>query len=260
MRVYKNVLGKNFKKKDEAYKYFRKKVNEFKTSTYTVMTEETPIKQSEMIQLAKDYGSWTNEWFTRKTHSRGIKLWCIIYNTDPFPSMALGFIRNKKENANKFHTELPECVTAKNIFTCFGKGKFNKKQILNGAFRNEIRPQIEEYRAMYKNSHVCAHCKNIFSPDELEVDHLYPFKKIAKKFIELLGEEYLQQCLYKESDGVLYRLQDISPDDEVYPDSPKEAWMDFHKERATYQMLCKNGKNGLPGCHPLKTHPGKRIV
>jgi len=108
---------------------------------------------------------------------------------------------------------------------------------------------------MYKNSHICAHCDYSFFPEELEVDHLYKFEKIKKEFLELYGEEFIKSCVYKE--GAVHRLQEISPDEEAYPDSPREAWFDFHKERATYQMLCKNGKNGHPGCHPLKTYARK---
>ena len=49
MRVYKNVLGKDFKTKPKAYKYLREKINEFTvpySTNYTIITEETPIKQS----------------------------------------------------------------------------------------------------------------------------------------------------------------------------------------------------------------------
>ena len=252
---YKNVLGKDFKTKPKAYKYLREKINEFETSTYTIMTEETPIKQSAMLQLDKDYGSWTDRSIA-KTHSRGVDKWCVIYVKEPFPSLALGFIRNKKENGSKFHTELPECINAKKIFICFGSGTFNPNTNLEEALRHEIRPQIEEYREMYKNSHICAHCDHQFPPEELDVDHVYPFAKIKKEFLESYGKEFIMKCVYKER--AVHRLDDWSPDDEVYPDSPREAWVRFHKERATYQMLCKNGKNGFPGCHPLK-RMGRKI-
>jgi hypothetical protein len=163
-----NVLGEDFKKKDDAYKYFRKKINEFDTRSHIVMTKETPVRQSDMKQLEKDYGS------------------------------------------------ISDRATAK-------KSSYSDYQ---------------------------------FPPEELDVDHVYPFAKIKKEFLELYGKEFIMKCVYKG--GAVHRLDNWSPDDEVYPDSPKEAWFDFHKERATYQMLCTKGKNGFPGCHPLK-RMGRKI-
>ena len=240
---YKNILGKDFKKKDEAYKYFRKKINEFIVNGlgYKIMTEETPIKQSEMLQLANNYASWTNEWFDRKTDGKEIKKWCVMI--DDYNNYCLGFMRNEYK---------AEAVTAKNIFTCFGPGRFNPKEVLKSALRNEIKPQIKKFRESFINSHICALCNGSFNANELDVDHIYPFEKIANEFIELYGQDYLMKCLYKDANGFYYRLQDLSPDEEVYPDSPKDAWLQFHKERATLQMACK-------GCHYAKTY-SKKII
>ena len=263
MMKYPNVLGKDFKKKEDAYKYFSQKKNEFDIPScdYVLLTEETPIKQSEMIKLYNDYGSHTQEWETRKAHTTGIDRWCIMRNyVDHIQSFSLGFFRNKKENESKFNTILPEAATAKKIFICFGPGYFNNNEILEGALRNEIRYQAVDYRKNYNHGNQCAHCKHVFQPDQLEVDHLREFKLIKKEFLDLYGEEFIMKCLYKESDGVEYRIRDTSPNENIYPDSPREAWVIFHKERATYQMLCKKGKEGLPGCHPLKTYKGKRIT
>jgi len=243
--IYKNILGKDFKKKDEAYKYFRKKINEFDTRSHIVMTEETPVRQSDMKQLEKDYGSISDR-ATAKKSSFSDYQWCVEYLEKPFPSLALGIIENSKI----------EAFNARNLFKCFGPGTFNLNKNLEEALRYEIRPQIEEYRKMYRNSHICAHCHYQFPAQELEVDHVYPFAKIKKEFLKLYGKEFIMNCLYKE--GAVHRLDDLSPDEEVYPDSPREAWFDFHKERATYQMLCKNGKEGLPGCHPSK-RMGRKI-
>ena len=50
---------------------------------------------------------------------------------DEIESISLGFIRNRKEGESKFNAIPPEAATAKKIFTCFGKGEFNQKEILN---------------------------------------------------------------------------------------------------------------------------------
>jgi len=247
---YKNIIGKDFDTKSEAYKYFRKKINEFDTRSHIVMTEKTPVRQSDMKQLEKDYGTISDR-ATAKKSSYNNYQWCVKYLEEPYPSLALGIIENGKI----------ETFNAKNLFKCFGPGTFNPNKNLEEALRYEIRPQIKEYREMYKNSHRCALCGYSFFPKELEVDHLYKFEKIKKEFLELYGEEFIMKCLYKESDGVLYRIMDISPDENIYPDSPREAWVHFHKERATYQMLCnRKRKDGFPNCHDSKTYPGKKIT
>ena len=251
---YKNVLGKDFKTKPEAYKYFRDRVMEFNvpfSTNYVLMTEETPIKQSEMIQLAKDYGSYTQEWETRKSHAAGIDKWCIMRNfIDGIESISLGFIRNLKKGENKFNAILPEAVTAKKIFTCFGKGEFNQKEILNNALRNEIREQTKEFKQSLRDPNRCVLCDKHFHPTEMVVDHLYEFKDIVTEFLKNGWEEFMMNSLYKEADGVLYRIQEVSYDDEFFPDSPRQQWQEFHKKRAVLQMLCKN-------CHDLKTYAKK---
>ena len=241
---YKNVLGKDFDRKEDAYKHYRKKIMEFDipySTNYIIMTEETPIKQSEMIQLSKDYGSYTQEWETRKSHAAGIDRWCVMKNyVDGIESISLGFLRNKKEGESKFATVPPEAVTAKKNFTCFGKGKFNQKEILNGALRNEIRDQIKDFRKSLKDPNICACCGKRFLPQEMVVDHIFEFKDIVKEFFKAEGwEEFMMKSVYKEADGVLYRIQQVSPDDNFYPDSPRQIWQEFHKSKATLQMLYK---------------------
>ena len=252
---YKNVLGKDFKTKPEAYKYFRDRVMEFNvpfSTNYVLMTEETPIKQSEMIQLAKDYGSYTQEWETRKSHAAGIDKWCIMRNfIDGIESISLGFIRNLKKGENKFNAILPEAVTAKKIFTCFGKGEFNQKEILNGALRNEIRDQIKDFRKSLKDPNICACCGKRFLPQEMVVDHIFEFKDIVKEFFKNEGwEEFMMKSLYKENDGVRYRIQEVSPDYGFYPGSPRQIWQEFHKSKATLQILYKPH-------HDMKTYAKK---
>ena len=252
---YKNVLGKDFRTKPEAYKYFRGRIMEFNVPfsiNCVIMTEETPIKQSEMIQLAKDYGSYTQEWETRKSHATGIDQWCVMRNfVDGIESISLGFIRNRKEGESKFNAIPPEAATAKKIFTCFGKGEFNQKEILNSALRNEIREQTRAFKETLKDPNRCVLCDKHFHPTEMVVDHLYEFKDIAKEFFKNGWEEFMMKSLYKEIDGVLYRIQEVSPDDEFYPDSPRQIWQEHHKKRAVLQMLCKD-------CHYAKTY-AKRI-
>ena len=119
----------------------------------------------------------------------------------------------------------------KKIFKCFGKGKFNSKEILNGALRNEINDQIEDFRRKLKDPNICACCGKRFPSQEMVVDHIFEFKDIVKEFFKDKGwKEFMMKSLYKEADGVLYRIQKVSLDDEFYPDSPRQIWQEFHKK------------------------------
>ena len=138
---YKNVLGKDFNKKSEAYKHFQKFRDEMIRTLQLgkYLTEETPVKKSWMDQLFKDYflcedpeyykrkiGLGIENWFFAPDSQGGICLW--IKQKDAPPK------HNSKEcercQTNKFcigmvdisHEGPSVPVAAKWIFTCFGTG------------------------------------------------------------------------------------------------------------------------------------------
>ena len=76
---YKNVLGKDFKRKEDAYKRFQEcrdeMVRTFQLGPSHMLTEETPVKKSWMDSLFKDYFKCDDpDWFQRKI-GLGIKDW-----------------------------------------------------------------------------------------------------------------------------------------------------------------------------------------
>jgi len=228
---YTNICGQDFKRKEDAYKCFRKLVRQsiplFQQPNVVLLTEETPLKKSYLMKITKNYGSWTNEWFLRKTlGGQKITDWCLM--RDEYGEYCLGFIINGDINN-------PQSVTAKHIFLCFGPGKFNQKAIIVSALRRVIEPQIEEYR---KNMPMnCSGCNcNLFEVRS-EVDHKYDFKFIKDKYFEKRSLDELNNFLEKEEDGFCYTLKEPI----------KSEWYDFHKEKAVLQPLCKD-------CHYKKTY------
>jgi hypothetical protein len=80
---YTNICGQDFKRKEDAYKCFRKLVRQsiplFQQPNVVLLTEETPLKKSYLMKITKNYGSWTNEWFLRKTlGGQKITDWCLM--------------------------------------------------------------------------------------------------------------------------------------------------------------------------------------
>jgi len=235
---YKNICGQNFKTKNEAYQYFRNLVNQTAKGVYEItLTENTPLKKFHVQYLVDNYIEDKN-WFKRKTNNKPI----------------IGYKLKLNEHQNDHHLcfimkdEIPEPITAKKYFTCFGKGTISDEEKLISAMRYSIQPQIDEFRQNDLRAKKCAKCPN-FKNNVVEIHHRYPFKKIVEDFFnEFKGwKNFLIKSLFKKRGNQYWEFQHISPDEKFYPDSPVEEWLDFHKQRATYEALCKN-------CHKAETY------
>ena len=230
---YKNICDRDFKTKGDAYKYFRGLVRQtvppFEQPNVILLTERTPLKSSYLNQITKEYGSWGEEWFFRKTlGNQEITDWCLM--RDEFGEYCLGFIVNGD-------IKNPQSVTAKNIFLCFGPGKFNKKSIVIQALRKVVEPQIEAYK---KNMPMnCAYCRCNLFENKYEIDHKIDFKIIKDEYLTKRSIDELYE--HREKEAVFYY---------VLKEPIKSEWYNFHEKRAILQPLCKS-------CHDKKTY-GKR--
>ena len=120
------------------------------------------------------------------------------------------------------------------------KKKENKRYDLFQALRKSIKEQIFEYRDKQKkeNNYVCKICSEL---ENLEVDHLQPkFRDLVWNFLTEDNENrnIKNQELINDLDygGVKFK----------YLNNPLvEKWINYHKENATFRILCKkcNGKN-----------------
>jgi hypothetical protein len=101
-----------------------------------------------------------------------------------------------------------------------------QKHRLDNAMRMSVVDQILDWkREHYKQKNKCNFCmKNV----ECHVDHIYPFSGIKKEFLKTTKLKI--PTLFKDELTVVwFRDEDIEF---------KNAWDQYHKEKAKYQFLC----------------------
>ena len=251
---YKNVLGKDFNTKPEAYKHFRnlrdQMVNTGKLGEFNCLTEDTPVKKSWIDSLFKDYFKCDDpDWYQRKI-GLGVKDWFFAYDTEG------GICLNIKQkdspqdpNKSDFFKSIDvshwgQCVpvSAKWIFTCFGTGVHNDNPLhrVKQALRKAIKYQTKEFRASVKDE--CQECGEEGYGLELEVDHTPNFTEIANIFIKQYGEKVLLESVSKlaTQDIWTFNNKEIKAD-----------WCKYHLKEANLRLLCIS-------CHDKKTYK-KRI-
>ena len=259
---YKNVLGKDFNKKSEAYKHFQEcrdeMVRTFQLGPSHMLTEETPVKKSWMDQLFKDYflckapdyyrrkiGLGIENWFFAPDSQGGICLW--VKQKDAPPK------HNSKEckecqtgefcirTADISHEGPTVPVAAPWIFTCFGTGVHNNNPLhrVKDAMRKAIKYQTKEFRASVKDE--CQECGEEGYGLDLEVHHIPDFMKIAKVFIEKYGKKYLIENVSKApTEDIWYFIND----------KLENEWCEYHLKEATLKLLCIS-------CHDKETYKKK---
>ena len=257
---YKNVLGKDFKTKPEAYKHFQtlrdKMVVNHQLGERHFFTEETIIKKSQMNQLFKDYFLCKNPEFYEKKIGLGIQDWFFSYDTHGSVSLCIKQIdRPPKHDSSKCekcltgkrcwstvdcsHIVMSNFISAKIVFTCFGRGVLINENLMHRvkmAARLAIRPQTKSFRDSVKDE--CQKCGVKEYGLGLEVDHVINFRDIFNSFIKNYEEKILLESVYKEHSGDLWYFSDKKI---------KEEWCEYHKENSKLQLLCKP-------CHKNKTY------
>ena len=260
---YKNVLGKDFNKKSEAYKHFQEcrdeMVRTFQLGPSHMLTEETPVKKSWMDQLFKDYflcqdpdyykrkiGLGVQNWFFAYDSQGGICLWIKQkdkpnpHNQENCKSCREGEICFDRYDLKYEGEKVP--VAAKWIFTCFGTGVRNNNPLhrVKDAMRKAIKYQTKEFRDSVRDE--CQECGEEGYGLDLEVDHTPNFTEIAKVFIKKYGEEYLIKNVSKApTEDIWYFIND----------KLKNEWCEYHLKEATLRLLCTN-------CHDKKTYTRKK--
>ena len=134
---------------------------------------------------------------------------------------------------------LSNFISAKIVFTCFGRGVLINENLMHRvkmAARLAIRPQTKSFRDNVKDE--CQKCGVKEYGLGLEVDHVINFRDIFNSFIKNYEEKILLESVYKEHSGDLWYFSDKKI---------KEEWCEYHKENAKLQLLCKP-------CHKNKTY------
>ena len=264
---YKNVLGKDFNTKPEAYKHFTslrdQMVNAGKLGEFDCLTEDTAVKKSWIDSLFKDYfvcedpdwykrkiGLGVQDWFFGRDSQGGICLWIKQKDMpNPHDRDNCDRCKNNKLCFDRYDSRydgetVP--VSAKWIFTCFGKGVHNHSPLhrVKQALRKAIKYQIKEFRKSVRDE--CQECGEEGYGLDLEVDHDDPtFAKIVENFIKKYDQAYLIKNVSKASnEDIWYFIND----------KLENEWCEYHLKEAILRLLCVK-------CHKKKTYKkkGKKI-
>ena len=192
----------------EKRKYFiREKLKNFGIGTYSFGSEEYNFFMYILnYHPNKDYKI-----------KEGIKTFELKYNT---------------LNKNTFHIDFIRFDNSEDSFswnTCarLNKSLPNQNIYLNEALRNTIKKDILEYRKIHKIRE-CVFCNSV---ENIQVDHITPFKSIVEyyfmnynvKIPTSFDKDENRMCIFKEED------KDI-----------EKQFYTIHKDMATYQYLCRN--------------------
>ena len=257
---YKNVLGRDFNTKKEAYKHFQEcrdeMVRTFQLGPSHMLTEETAVKKSWMDQLFKDYflcedpeyykrkiGLGIENWFFAPDSEGGICLWVKQKDAPPKHNSKECKTCQEKgwciKTVDCSHEGPTVPVAAPWIFTCFGTGVIMNENPLHRvkqAMRKAVKYQIKEFRDSVRDE--CQECGEEGYGLDLEVDHTPNFIEIANNFMKKYDKEYLIKNVSKGiSQDIWYFIND----------KLENEWCEYHLKEATLRLLCTN-------CHDKKTY------
>lgn len=244
---YKDVLGKDFKRKEDAYKHFQLLRNQVPLGKK--LDETTAITKSAMDKLFKDYFLCNDEdWYQRKIGA-GILNWSFGYDSQG--GICLWVHQKDKPKIKECEIDVSHWgekvpVAAKWMFTCFGTGvlmKEDKMHRVKQAARKAVKIHKKQFREQVKPN--CNECGIEVHGLDAEVDHKDPtFMTLFNNFVKEYDydEEYLLKSVSKHSYEDIWYF--INP-------GMKESWVEYHLHNSHLQLLC------IP-CHKNKTRREKQ--
>jgi hypothetical protein len=132
-----------------------------------------------------------------------------------------------------------------------GKHK-DLETLLPRVMRSTINDQIVDF----KREQIVMQCVSCGSGYDPQIDHVKPFADIAKEFIELHGVDYnFAKDDQVKSNGLSADIPQYKFENTDYGNK----WKQYHREHATYQVLCRNcnGKKGKRTHQPICVEPTK---
>ena len=253
---YTNILGKDFKTKKDAKEYFNSVLYSIKQPTdskYLIFTEDTIIKQSQIVFLYNNYLT-TDEKILSTVFkgSRPYGWWCKIYREG---------LRNLAfEIETRQQKMIP--ISIPRVFTCFGaattndmlhekktarfliqdqRTNFLKKFIKEKEFLKLVDGNVIDITNIYNQNYECENCELIFKYGDIEVHHSTRFNNIYDEWRENVWKE----DPLPNSAGTYFRGFKILEDGSTLRAS--RSWEDFHYNTVKYKKLCK-------ACHAKETY------
>ena len=234
---YTNILGKDFKTKKDAWKYFKFQLYSIEqeirghraVDRHTKFTEEPLIKHSQMQYLFINYLTKDKETLNEVFDgSVPYSWWCKFNNNG---TRNLGF-----EIETRLQGIIP--IRPDRIFTCFGAATTNSTLEEKKTARKLIQYQSDDFlRKFLKEGEYLSYnsvftCDNCKCYEKLEVHHLTPFNDIFEEW----RENVWKKDLLPNSSSTYFQDKEAN-----------ENWCDFHLNLAHYQKLCKP-------CHAKETY------
>ena len=230
---YTDILGKDFKTKKDAWKYFKSQLYSIEQpvgDNHVTFTEETPIKHSQMQYLFNNY----------LTEDK--KILNEVFRGDTPYDWGCKFLRDGVRNLTfeleaRNQNRIP--IKPARIFTCLGAATTNStldekrtaRRLISYQCDNFLRKFLKEGEYLSYNS--VFNCDNCKCYEKIEVHHYWPsFNDIFKE--------------WKDNEW----KEDLFPDSACSSFSSgvaNKSWCDFHFNLAHYQKLCKS-------CHAKETN------
>ena len=227
------VLGKDFKYKKDAWKYFKSQLYSIKQpvdDNHITFTEETLIKQSHVKYLYDSY--LTND----------EKILDDVFRGDTPYDWGCKFLCDGVRNLTfelEARNQIRIPIKPARIFTCLGAATTNStldekrtaRRLISYQCDNFLRKFLKEGEYLSYNS--VFNCDNCKCYEKIEVHHYWPsFNDIFKE--------------WKDNEW----KEDLFPDSACSSFSSgvaNKSWCDFHFNLAHYQKLCKS-------CHAKETN------
>jgi len=243
MMKYKDVLGKDFKTKTEAYKHYQLLRNQ--TPLGKKLDETTPITKNAMDKLFKDYFLCKDQDYYERKIGAGVDNWSFGYDSKGGICLWVHQkdkpkIKECKFDVSHWGEKVP--VAAKWIFTCFGSGVLMDGDKMHRV-KQAARDAVEVHKKNFRDS-VKPNCMNLKCGIEIhgldaEVDHKDPtFITLFNNFFNKYDKEYILNTVNKSTHEDLWYFTDLKI---------KESWIDYHLNNCNLQLLC------VP-CHKNKTY------
>jgi len=241
---YKNVLGKDFKNKQDAYKHFQLLRNQVPLGKK--LDETTAITKTAMDKLFKDYFLCKDEDYYIRKIGEGVENWSFGYDSKGGVCLWIHQkdkpkIKECKFDVSHWGEKVP--VAAKWIFTCFGTGVLmdgDKMHRVKQAARNAVEIHKKDFRNRTKPN--CNRCEIEVHGLDAEVDHKDPtFITLFNNFFNNYNRDYILSTVGKASHEDIWYFTNL----EI-----KNNWIKYHLNNCNLQLLCVT-------CHKNKTY-GKK--
>ena len=238
---YKDVLGKDFKNKQDAYKHFQLLRNQVPLGKK--LDETTAITKTAMDKLFKDYFLCKDENYYKRKIGEGVEDWSFGYDSKGGVCLWVHQkdkpkIKECKFDVSHWGEKVP--VAAKWIFTCFGTGVLmdgDKMHRVKQAARNAVETHKKDFRNRTKPN--CNRCGVEVHGLDAEVDHKDPtFITLFNNFFNNYNRDYILNTVGKASHEDIWYFTDL----EI-----KNNWIKYHLNNCNLQLLCVT-------CHKNKTY------